>query len=132
MAQAGIANYGTKEASSGRSGCRRCRNRMNTIMLFVTGCMMAAFLFVYIGQLTVISAASKEARQLRQEISQLHEEQEQLQINLANRQNIDRVWDVATGELGMRYPVEGQVQIVSMNGYSSSAATQTAHDNANP
>lgn len=131
MAQAGVAYHNFSNPSPRH--IRKMRNcRMNRMMLRVTMILTIAFLFVYIGQLTTISAGSKEIQEIRGEIAELKEEQEQLQISLASRQNIDRVRDIATGKLGMNYPVEEQVRVISFSGSISSTNTQTAHDNATP
>ena len=128
MAQAGVAYRDVNRSftvgrGKGRGKC------LNQVMFWVTTALVVGFMFGYIGQLATISAGAKDIRQIKKETDQLKEEQEQLRIN---QENIDRVWDLATGTLGMRYPVDGQIQIVSIEGYMSEVNTQTARDNATP
>ena len=131
MAQAGVAYRDVNRSAEVRRGKGRGK-RLNRVMLWATTGLVVGFMFGYIGQLAEISAGAKEIRQIKMETDRMKEEQEQLKINLANQENIDRVWDLATGTLGMQYPVEGQIQIVSIEGYMSNGNTQTAHDNATP
>ena len=106
--------------------------RTNRWMLRVTVALIVVSLFVYISRMAAISANAKEIAKIRQEITQLREEQQYLEVKLAARQDLDRVRDEAMGRLGMGYPVEGQVQLVSLGGYRAGSSTQTAHDHATP
>lgn len=131
MAQAGVAYRNNQAAFAGRN--RRTRSvSINKIMSIITMAVAAACLFCYFAQLTTIAYGTKEINRIKSEISKMEETQEQLEIFLASQQNIDRIRNAATGRLGMRQPAEGQVQVVSLSGYSVSANTQTAHDNAMP
>ena len=98
----------------------------------MTVALIVVSLFVYISRMAAISANAKEIAKIRQEITQLREEQQYLKVKLAARQDLDRVRDEAMGRLGMGYPVEGQVQLVSLGGYRAGSSTQTAHDHAMP
>ena len=102
--------------------------RTNRLMLRVTIALIVVSLFVYISRMAAISANAKEIAKIRQEITQLKEEQQYLEVKLAARQDLDRVRDEAMGRLGMRYPEEGQVQLVSLGGYLAGENWQTAHD----
>ena len=131
MAQAGAVYRGTSAVRPVPS--RRARAiRMNRIMLRLTIALIVVCLFVYITRMAAISAAAKEIGKIKQEITQLKEDQQYLEVMLAARQDLERVRDEATGRLGMRYPTEGQVQLVSLSGYAPSANTQTAHDSTAP
>ena len=148
MAQAGVAYRGVHPTGSARpatavrrspspkSAAARMRReraeRMNRMMLRMTIALIAVSLFVYIGRMASISANAKEIAKIRQEITQLREEQQYLEVKLAARQDLERVRDEAMGRLGMGYPVEGQVQLVSLGGYVVGSGTQTVHDNAAP
>ena len=131
MAQAGAVYRGTSAVRPVPS--RRARAiRMNRIMLRLTIALIVVCLFVYITRMAAISAAAKEIGKIKQEITQLKEDQQYLEVMLAARQDLELVRDEATGRLGMRYPTEGQVQLVSLSGYAPSANTQTAHDSTAP
>lgn len=148
MAQAGVAYRSVHPSGSTRpatavrrrpaqeSAAARMRRerieRTNRVMLRMTAALIVVSLFVYIGRMASISANAKEISKIRQEITQLREEQQYLEVKLAARQDLERVRDEAMGRLGMDYPVEGQVQLVSLGGYLAGSGTQTAHDNAAP
>ena len=148
MAQAGVAYRSTRPSGSTRpttavrshpsqaSAAARMRReriaRTNRMMLRMTVALIVVSLFVYIGRMASISANAKEIAKIRREITQLREEQQYLEVKLAARQDLERVRDEAMGRLGMDYPVEGQVQLVSLGGYLAGSGTQTAHDNATP
>lgn len=129
MTQAGAAYRGAGRTASVR---RERAARFNRRMLRIAMGLVVLCLFVYIGRMASISAGAKEISRLEAELVKLDEEQKYLQISLAARQNIDRVRDEATGRLGMRYPEEGEVQIVSLNSYASRNNTQTVHDHVAP
>ena len=131
MAQAGAVYRGASAVKSVPSRKARAA-RINRMMLRVTIALIVICLFVYISRMAAISAAAKEINQIKQGITQLKENQQYLEVMLAARQELDRVRDEAMGRLGMGYPTEGQVQLVSLSGYAPSANTQTAHDNAAP
>ena len=131
MAQAGVANRSAARMNAARM--RRIREaRINRLMLKLTMALIVVCLFGYISRMTVISAGAKEISKIRQEITKLQEDQQYLEVLLAARQDLDRVRDEAVGRLGMGYPKDGQVYLISLGGYASSANTQTAHDNAAP
>ena len=112
---------------------RRMREaRMNRVMLRVTIGVVVVSLFVYITQMAGISANAKEIGRIRKEITQLKEERQYLEVKLAARQDLERVRDEAIGRLGMGYPDEGEVRIISLSGYASNLNTQTVHDNTAP
>lgn len=148
MAQAGVAYRSVRPSGSTRpatavrrhpsqtgAAARMRRERIertNRMMLRVTVVLIVASLFVYIGRMASISANAKEIAKIRREITRLREDQQYLEVKLAARQDLDRIRDEAMGRLGMGYPVEGQVQLVSLGGYVAGSGTQTALDNATP
>lgn len=132
MAQTGAVYRGKVRTSQEKHLQRKRTIRMNRIMLGATTTLVMLCLFAYISKMAAISSTAKEINQTRKEISNLKEEQQYLEVVLAARQNLDRVRDEATGRLGMNYPAEGQVQVVSLSGYSASVNTQTAHDSTMP
>ena len=104
---------------------------LSRALMFATIALVAVGLFIQISRTAAISAQSKEISQLRSAIQELTVEQQYLQITLSTRQNIDRVRDEAMGRLGMNYPVEGQVRVVTLPfGQYAGAANQTADGDA--
>lgn len=132
MAQTGAGYRGKVRTPQEKYLQRKRTIRMNRIMLGATTTLVMLCLFAYISKMAAISSTAKEINQTRKEISNLKEEQQYLEVVLSARQNLDRVRDEATGRLGMNYPEEGQVQVVSLSGYSASINTQTAHDSTMP
>ena len=131
MTQAGAVYRGAGQAKCARQKRERAMRFNQTMLRIATG-LIVFCLFVYIGRMSVISAGAKEIDRLEAEIEKLDEDAKYLRISLAARQNVDRVRDEATGRLGMRDPVEGEVQLVSLNGYASRSNTHTAHDSTAP
>ena len=132
MAQAGVAYRSAGQRPREVYSRKKRAAQINRTMLWATTGLVMLCLFAYVGRMADISSGAKEINRIRKEISDLKEEQQYLEVVLAARQNLTRVRDEAMGRLGMGYPVEGQVQIVSLSGYSTSAITQTAHDSAMP
>ena len=102
------------------------------MMMKVAVALIAICMFVYIGRMTTVAAGAKEIDRIEQEIEDMKEWKQYLEVNLAARQNINRVKDEAIGRLGMIYPQESQIYLISLNGYAASANTQTVHDGTNP
>ena len=133
MAQAGIVNREEQKARLEAARARRERiARMNRIAFRATTALVVVCLFVYTSRMAAIAAGAKEISSIRQELTALREEQQYLEVKLAARQDLDRVRDEAVGRLGMRYPAEGEVIVVSLSGFNGSTNTQTAHDNTMP
>lgn len=127
---AGAARQHASAANAAARMRRERTARVNQLMLRMTVALIVVSLFVYIGRMAAISANAKEIARIRQDITQLREEQQYLEVKLAARQDLDRVRDEAMGRLGMKYPEAGQVQLVSLGGYVADSGTQTVHDNA--
>jgi len=112
---------------------RRARAaRMNQMMLQVTIALVVVSLFVYITRMAGISANAKEISRIKNEITQLKEEKQYLEVKLAARQDLERVRDEAIGRLGMNYPDEGEIRLISLGSYAQDPNVQTVHDNAAP
>lgn len=98
---------------------RRGRGKGNRLMLLLLTAMTVVCLFGYIDRMADIAACAKQIDALRSDIRTLKAECQQLEFYLAAEQSLERVWDEATMRLGMVYPGEGQVRIVSLEGYAS-------------
>lgn len=150
MAQAGVAyrggypartSCGSWSQGAGRdvrpnrlaAQARRARAaRVNQMMLQVTIALVVISLFVYITRMAGISANAKEISCIKKEITQLKEEKQYLEVKLAARQDLERVRDEAIGRLGMNYPDEGEIRLISLGHYVQAPNMQTVHDNAAP
>jgi len=102
--------------------------RFNRRMLCVLSALMVLALFVYISRMATIAAGSKQISLLRQEISDLTSDAQYREISLAARQNLERVQYEAIYRLGMVYPQEGQIQMVSLNGEVIDTGVRTVYD----
>lgn len=132
MTQTG-AVYGGAEERRIQARARRMRMiRYNRMMLRITACLVVVCLFAYISRMAVIASSAKEISNLRKELTQLREEQQYLELYLAAQQDLNRVRDEAMVRLGMRYPEDGQVRLVSLSGYAMSANSQTALESTAP
>ena len=134
MAQAGITYRCGAQVTKRRfvSAGQERAARLNRGILRAAICLVMICLFVYISRMATIASGAKEISQIRQEIAQLKDDQQYLEVMLAARQDLDRVRDEAMGRLGMNYPAEGRVQMISLSGYVAGGATQTAHEGTNP
>jgi len=117
MAQAGAAghNAGRYTSKYAKYKVNETRKKFNRVMLGVTGGLIVIMLFVHISQLARISAMAKQISAVRREIVQLEESRQYLKVNLAARQDMDRVKDEATGRLGMIEPTEDRVRQISLS-----------------
>ena len=122
---------GQVRRSSGQVQARRPA-RSHSGMLRLTVCVAVLCLFVYIARMAAIANGAKEISRIQTEIEQLVGEGQYLQVKLAARQDLDRVRDEAMGRLGMRYPREGDVRVISLGGYRDEPVVQTAWEATNP
>ena len=99
---------------------------MSKALMYLTVALLATALFVQIGRLSAIAAQNKQISVLTSEIKALESEKANLEVRLSMQQNINRVRDEAIYRLGMTRPEDGQIRVVSLNGYSVSTRTQTA------
>ncbi len=93
------------------------KEKINRIMLWITGGVIAAALFVYVDRMADLSAVSKQINQLRAGITELEEQKQYKEVELAAAQNIDRVSDEAIGRLGMITPSLEQTRYISISEY---------------
>ena len=132
MAQAGMNVRRRRQKTAQERARERRIMKINAMMTKVAVALIAICMFVYIGRMTTVAAGAKEIDRIEQEIEDMKEWKQYLEVNLAARQNINRVKDEAIGRLGMIYPQESQIYLISLNGYAANANTQTAHDGTNP
>lgn len=113
-------------ANAARRKNRRMEAAMSKALMYLTVALLAVALFVQIGRLSAIAAQNKQISVLTSEIKSLESEKANLEVRLSMQQNINRVRDEAIYRLGMTRPEDGQIRVVSLNGYSVSTRTQTA------
>jgi cell division protein FtsL len=95
----------------------RRRETVNRIMLMVTGILIVMAVFVYITRMGQIHELSKQASFLESEITQLNEDKQFKEVELAAAQNIARIKDEAIRRLGMVEPSEEQIRRIPIKGY---------------
>lgn len=91
----------------------RARGRRQLGRLIVPLILLVACLFVYISRLAAVSAGAKEIDRLMNAIAEEQRTGQQLSIQLAARLDPARVRDEATGRLGMSYPTDERIRVVS-------------------
>lgn len=93
----------------------RARVSRQAARMVVLGAALMICLFVYIGRMAAASAGAKEIDRLMSAIAEEQRTAQQLSIQLAARLDPARVRDEATGRLGMSYPAEGQIRVISLD-----------------
>ena len=96
-----------------RGANSRARGRRQLGRLIVPLILLVACLFVYISRLAAVSAGAKEIDRLMNAIAEEQRTGQQLSIQLAARLDPARVRDEATGRLGMSYPTDERIRVVS-------------------
>lgn len=96
-----------------RGASSRARGRRQLGRLIVPLILLVACLFVYISRLAAVSAGAKEIDRLMNAIAEEQRTGQQLSIQLAARLDPARVRDEATGRLGMSYPTDERIRVVS-------------------
>ena len=91
----------------------RARSRRQLGRLIAPLALLVACLFVYISRLAAVSAGAKEIDRLMNAIAEEQRTSQQLKIQLAARLDPARVRDEATGRLGMSYPTDDRICVVS-------------------
>lgn len=109
---------------------RRRANAVSRALIYMTVALLVTGLAVQIGRLSQIAAQAKSISTLSAEIRELDSEQQNLQVRLSLLQKSDRILDVAMNKLGMNYPEEGQVRVVSLSGYAADTPAITANSAA--
>jgi len=101
---------------------RLCR----TLRIVLAACLFAG-VFGQITMIAKLSAQSKEISKVNREISDMTATVENMQVCLSMYQNLDRIETLAYG-LGMQFPTEDQIRVVSLPGIAEDASTQTAEN----
>ncbi len=100
--------------------------KLSKALMYMTLTLLLTLMFVQIGRLAQIAGQTKQISSLSASIRQLNNEKANLEVRLSMQQNINRVRDEAVYKLGMIHPDEGQIRVISLNGYYASAQTQMA------
>jgi len=117
----------TMHSYPGAASRRRGMRPLSRMLMLVTLAMIVAGFFVSVNRMAGIAEQSRRLEELRGAVRELTVEQQYLEITLATRQNLDRVRDEAMGRLGMGYPTDEQIRVVSLPPeYYAGGATVTA------
>ena len=92
----------------------RARSRRRLSRLAVPLIVLAVCLSVFISRLAVISTGADEIEQLMNAIAEEQRTSQQLNIQLSARQDPARVRDEATVRLGMSYPTDDRICVLSV------------------
>lgn len=110
------------------SGRERRRVYVNRAMMVLTLAVLISGLFLQLSRMAAINARAIEISELNAQIVELTGERQQLEIVMSIKQDIARIQDEAA-RLGMTYPGEGQVRVVTLpTGYGADN-TMVAADN---
>lgn len=124
--------YPERAAGQPQAAARPARKQeLNTssvsrILMYAFVALLLTLSFVQIGRLAQIAAQTKKISSLTASIREMQNEKSNLTVRLSMQQNINRVRDEAVYNLGMIHPEDGQIRVVSLNGHSVNALTQTA------
>ena len=108
---------------------RGARKRTGGALKIALAVTLVAGLFLQISQLARVSAQSKEISRVDQQIRELASAREDLTVCLSMYQNLDRIENLAFN-LGMQFPEEDQIRVVSLPGYTDESSAQTAENTA--
>ncbi|MDL2206156.1 cell division protein FtsL [Eubacteriales bacterium OttesenSCG-928-N13] len=100
-------------------------SKLSRILMYATIALALMLVFMQISRLAELAGQTKQIATLVTGIRELQNERNNLEVRLSMQQNINRVRDEAVYKLGMIQPEEGQIQVVSLNGYSAPAPMQT-------
>ena len=98
------------------------------LRIFLAVCLFVG-VFCQITMLARISGQSKQISKVNGQIRELTATAENLEVCLSMYQNLDRIETLAYG-LGMQFPEEAQIRVVSLPEGVDSAFTQTAENTA--
>ena len=107
---------------------RKRMARINRIMVRVVLAVVVVGIFLYIGGLTQISAGAKRISALRAQIAAEESRQQQLEIALVERQNLDMIRSEAVSRLGLSLPGTWSVQVVSLPAEYGAGDAQAVYD----
>ena len=109
---------------------RRKAQALSRFLMYMTLAVLAACLFTQVNRYAQIAQRTKRITALVGQIQALESDRANLELRLSARENLQRVRDQAMYNLGMDYPKEGQVRVVSA-GVLTAAQPQTAAELAN-
>ena len=111
-------------ARSARRVDRRKATKHNRMLMYVTLGVLAACLFFQVNRYAQIASQKQPIVQLVNEIEQLETDKTNLELRLSARANINRVREEAMYNLGMDYPSEGQVRVITVGALSPESLSQ--------
>ena len=107
---------------------RRKAPALSRFLMYMTLAVLAACLFMQVNRYAQIAQRTKKISALVGQIQALESDKANLELRLSARENLKRVRDEAMYNLGMDYPQEGQVRVVSIG--TAAAQPQTAANSA--
>ncbi len=130
MAQAGVRARTTQAAPQRRELQSPKMAPFNRTMLRVALVLVLASLFIYVNRMAAIAGGAKTISRLRTQIAAEEGRRQQLEIQLAERQNLEMIGYEAVSRLGMVRPGSWSVRVVTLPGEAVSGEGQTAYDAA--
>ena len=131
MATAGVGPRGAQQLRRGYESPRPPRMApLNRTMLRVAMVVVLASLFLYVNRMAAIAGGAKTISRLRTQIAAEEGRRQQLEIQLAERQNLEMIGYEAVSRLGMVRPGSWSVRVVTLPGEAVSGEGQTAYDAA--
>lgn len=102
----------------------------NRLLMYATLGVLVICLFLQVNRYAQMAAQTKHISKLVNEIKQLETDQTNLELRLSARANLERVRDAAMYNLGMDYPAEGQVRVVTLTALPPEVRSQMAVNQA--
>ena len=130
MAQAGVRTRYPRTVSQRRAAQPPKMAPFNRVMLRVVLVLVLASLFIYVNRMATIAGGAKTISRLRTQIAAEEGRRQQLEIQLAERQNLQMIGYEAVSRLGMVRPGSWSVRVVTLPGEAVSGEGQTAYDAA--
>ena len=130
MAQAGVRVRNPQAVPQRRAPQPPKMAPMNRVMLRVALALLLASLFIYVNRMATIAGGAKTISRLRTQIAAEEGRRQQLEIQLAERQNLQMIGYEAVSRLGMVRPGSWSVRVVTLPGEAVSGEGQTAYDAA--
>ena len=131
MAQAGVRTRKPQTAQKKSAGAQPPRMApMNRAMLRLALVLVLASLFIYVNRMAAIAGGAKTISRLRTQIAAEESRRQQLEIQLAERQNLEMIGYEAVSRLGMVRPGSWSVRVVTLPGEAVAGEGQTVYDAA--
>lgn len=89
-----------------RTNRRAIRRKVSTFHLLMAIFSAGIIIVLYIHNIITVNRLAKEVNQLQQSLASLESSRATLQAEVNRKATLDRLGSVATGELGLRYPVD--------------------------